>query len=677
MPELNDIFSVAGWKTALGTLMSNPAETVQVIQANYPDVKVRQDEKGNYVMFSPRAGREFAIPPGFSVGDIPRAASALASFTPAGRATSIAGAGAASAATQAAIEATQAASGGEFSPSEVITSGVTGAALPAVTKLVSSIRQPLAKATGQAETPIMMQGVQAADNAPVPAATPAQSEEFGTLVRKAASGNVGSAKAKRQLAELAAINPEAKAAAEQLGFDIPADVLSDSRLLQETVGLSRSVKGTEASTAWADTIKRARDKADEVMAKIDASPDIATVSETVRQSLGKTRQELDDAADAIYKQVDAVMPKQVGVNLTNTQKTISTIISEVGEDNLTAAEKRLYKLASDPNTTYGALLREKSQIGKAMRQADSANPYGSVESGTLKRLYASLADDQIEVVGRGAGKEASDNLKYANQLVAKRKQLEDQIVDAFGEKGEGSIATKLTAAIRSGSKGDITQLNKIINTVPQDLRKESLASALMAQARTPNGQFSFQVFENIYQGLRKNTPVYSAISKEIGPEGSEMLRALYVVSKRINVAENQVQKTGKANQALLNAIIADGVVRKVMNSTVGRAAATTAGGVSGGPIGGAIAATAANAIANGKKDTLNAASKFLTSPEFEQLIADVAERGAEKAAVRKVAISPSFAAWANRAGLPKGITVRERWIRDAMLAGKQFNEEQK
>ena len=51
MPELNQM-SVASFKTALGSLLSNPKETVQILQANFPGVQVRQDAKGNYLMRS-------------------------------------------------------------------------------------------------------------------------------------------------------------------------------------------------------------------------------------------------------------------------------------------------------------------------------------------------------------------------------------------------------------------------------------------------------------------------------------------------------------------------------------------------------------------------------------------------------------------------------------------------
>ena len=106
MPELNQM-SVASFKTALGTLLSNPKETVQILQANFPGVQIRQDAKGNYLLRSSVDQKEYAIPPGFTMGDIPRAAGAVAAFTPAGRAATIPGAIVAGGATQAAIEATQ------------------------------------------------------------------------------------------------------------------------------------------------------------------------------------------------------------------------------------------------------------------------------------------------------------------------------------------------------------------------------------------------------------------------------------------------------------------------------------------------------------------------------------------------------------------------------------------
>ena len=140
MPELNQL-SVAGFKTALGTLMSNPEETVQVLQANFPSVQVRQDAKGNYIFRSSVDQKEYAITPGLTFGDVPRVASAIAAFTPAGRALTIPGAVASSGATQAVIEASQAATGGEFNLKEVALGAATGPAGQIIQKVGTPVVQ--------------------------------------------------------------------------------------------------------------------------------------------------------------------------------------------------------------------------------------------------------------------------------------------------------------------------------------------------------------------------------------------------------------------------------------------------------------------------------------------------------------------------------------------------------
>jgi hypothetical protein len=106
MPELNQM-SMSSFKSALGTLLTNPQETVQILQSNFPGLQVRQDAKGNFILRSSVDQKEYAIPPGFSAGDIPRALGGLFAFTPAGRAATIPGAALKAGATQAGIEATQ------------------------------------------------------------------------------------------------------------------------------------------------------------------------------------------------------------------------------------------------------------------------------------------------------------------------------------------------------------------------------------------------------------------------------------------------------------------------------------------------------------------------------------------------------------------------------------------
>ncbi len=126
MPEMNQM-SVASFQSALATMMTSPDETAAVLKAQFPDMGVRQDAKGNFILRSSVDGREYAIKPGFRASDIPRALGDILAFTPAGRAATIGGAARGTAGTQAGIEAIEYVSGGEFNPETIAIAGAGGA----------------------------------------------------------------------------------------------------------------------------------------------------------------------------------------------------------------------------------------------------------------------------------------------------------------------------------------------------------------------------------------------------------------------------------------------------------------------------------------------------------------------------------------------------------------------
>jgi hypothetical protein len=176
MPELNEL-SVAGARTGIGTMFTSPEESVKIIQANYPGVEVRQDSKGNYILRS-QDGKDYGIKPGFRFSDVPRALGGIAAFTPAGRAATFRGAALKSGATQAAIEGTEFAAGGEFNaapialataagPAEKIIGDVVSAALPQVTSRVRQL-------TGRPEVPLSAAPV------PPPTVAPIQPSSMAT-----------------------------------------------------------------------------------------------------------------------------------------------------------------------------------------------------------------------------------------------------------------------------------------------------------------------------------------------------------------------------------------------------------------------------------------------------------------------------------------------------------------
>ena len=729
MPELNQM-SVASLKTALGTLLSNPQETVQILQANFPGAQVRQDAKGNFIIRSSVDQREYAIPPGLSVGDIPRVVGGLLAFTPAGRATTIPGAVAAGAGTQAVIEATQAGTGGRFDTGEVVTAGAASGAGQVVQRGIQAaapaVRRTVQRATGRApapaapaaaapaarpaapgarieptlepmpaqpaaaapaavqavpEQPIVQAAVQAVPEQPAVQATTEAFEEVGDLVRKASGKGPGSAAAQARLADLAQVNPEARAAAERLGMDLPFDVFSDNPQVRAAVGLTRSVAGGEAEAAWVNTVRNAITKADDVVQQFDAAfiegrPAPGATSQRILDSLKGTQAQLAKDASTIYQRVDEAIPKTSAVQFPRLTQTLDEVLAEVGEKGLTAQEKKLYELATDPTATYGRLLREKNLIGQAV--AGKESPYGNMDAASLKRLYAALADDQLTNVGDLGGDALRQELRAANLLTAKKKALENRIVGAFGKEIDGSVATLMQSAIKSAAKGDAAQFNKLMKVVPPELRKETIATALASVSSSgraaQEGAFGFAEFAKTYRGLRANPPVYKQVVETLGKDSDAVLRDLYEISRRITDARAQVLTTGKANQALVESLKAEGLLGKVMQSTTAQRVVT--GAASAVPGGGFVAPDIINFMAKGNADAVKAAGKLFASEDFQKLAIEAATKAEPSTAtLRRTAMSKAFGDFANAARLPQSLDARVQWLQSAIQTGRQFEQE--
>ena len=191
------------------------------------------------------------------------------------------------------------------------------------------------------------------------------------------------------------------------------------------------------------------------------------------------------------------------------------------------------------------------------------------------------------------GEALRQELRGANLLYAKERALGKRIINAFGEDVEGSIASKMRLAITSAAKGDSADFMKLMKLVPEDLRKETVATALASVTRSgrgaERGAFGFSEFADLYPKLRANAPIYKQVVDALGPEAHKTMRDLYEVSKRITEARANVLTTGKANQALVESMKAEGLVSKVMESTTGKVVTTGVAAMGGGPIAAAAA----------------------------------------------------------------------------------------
>jgi ABC-type proline/glycine betaine transport system ATPase subunit len=453
--------------------------------------------------------------------------------------------------------------------------------------------------------------------------------------------------------------------------------------VRAAIGLTRSLAGSEAEAAWRNAVSSAVDQADNVMRDFDAqfiegtvSP--ATVSQRVKDSLTKTRSDLNAEAKAIYDQVDDSVPKQTPVQMDNLFRTLTDIAGEVGESGMTAQEKRLMGLIQSGETnagdiTYGRLIREKSLIGKALKRQES--PYGSLDEATLKRLYAALATDQLDNVGRIGCEGLRSQLRGANLIYAKERALGDRIVKAFGDDLEGGIASKMRSAITGAAKGDVGDFARLMKTVPADLRKEVVATALTSASRSARGAekggFGFSEFADLYPKLRANPQVYKQVVEALGPKASDTLRDLFQVSKRITEARANVLTTGKANQALVESLNAEGLISKIMDSTTAKRAVGAIAGL-GGPLTGAVMPDIMQAMTKGNPDAVRAAGKMFVSPEFQSLLTETATQPeVTDRAINRVVSSQRFRDFANNIKLD--LKDGRNWLRSAVTAGAVSN----
>ena len=487
----------------------------------------------------------------------------------------------------------------------------------------------------------------------IPKITPVV-EEIAELAAKAGQGNK---KAKIKLAEEVKINPQAVDAADRLGINLPSDVLGDSQLVKQTTGLVRSQIGEE-SAKFIEIIEKAVTKSDEALESLGKT-DIATTSGKLLDTLDNWNKTLGRESENIYKNISKKIPKETEVQLVNSLEMIDDVVKELGgRKQLTKQEKSLLNLIESKNVTYEALQRERRQIGQSLGALPTGK-YSNSDRGLMGRIYSSLKRDQLDNVESLLGKEARDQLHLADRTFQKKIALEKRIADNFGKDGEGSISSLLTRAMTQGSKGDITALNKVLKVVPKSLQKETVISALSDAIGSKRGidfgDFDFNSYTKLYNGLRKNAPVYNKIIKTIGVDKHQILNDLFIVSSRLTDAKSKILTTGKANQAILKNLQEEALMQRIIKGTIEK-------GVSRATFGGVQPSM--EGLFKTPKDRIAAMGELIRSEEFKNLATEAINKTPEPSTVKKMANSAKFKNWVIKTGTQ--IADPEAWIYESL-----------
>ena len=734
MPEVN-AYSMAGFKSALGTLMTNPDETVQVIQANYPGVKVTQDEKGNYVMQSSIDGKLYAIKPGFRASDIPRTAATLAAFTPAGRAKTLAGMALGAGTTQAAIETSQAATGGEFDAGEVATTAALAPILPAAVRGVQAVRA--ARAPAAAEAPeaavraaarpapaptVAAEAPEAAARVPVapavaevpeaaarvqvaaaevpeaaartrvaPPVAAMAPEELATTARTAAEGGFGATRATAVLAGQAAPDPKVIEAARRIGVDeyLQPDHLTANQAYRELAQAVKSIPGSQTRAAEIKGLEQVGLRADRLISEIGGTTDLSRLNQAVRSQLDSTITSLGKNADDVFTSMRNSIPAQTRGQANNVLNFVQKRSDDLdGAENLSSLEKMVRsKLTPKPilddagnvtgtrAPTYALIDDVRRDVGAAARQQ---GPFADADTGLAKQLYRLISDDQ-QALAKTAGQ--GDNYMLANSLVRMRKGLEDDMVSLFGKQLDQSLVSKLESATMALSKGDAEKLAKILNAIPKDMRQMVTASALNTAfgKATQNGVLNFNSYSKWYEGLLANKQAYAALMTNLPQSARKQLSDLYRVSSNIAKATRERITTGRI-QSVQQEIQGSDTLMSNIYGVAKRAAVglpIEAGTTAIGLPGAGIASGIASALTKGKPNALKAADELISSPEFQRLTVDAVSTGNQpsKASINAVLMSQSFKKFAKEVRLPREMSAQEKFIVQSLQAEKQFDQE--
>lgn len=709
MPELNQM-SMASAKTGLGTMASNPEETVKIIQANFPGVQTRQDEKGNYLLKSSVDGKEYAIKPGFQPSDIPRALGIGAAFTPAGAARSIGGMALASGATQGVIEATQAATGGSFDPKEVGIAAVAGGAVPLAARATGAAfnagKAGLAKIRGVPE-PIPAPAAAAREAAAVAPAVPEQAaippvaaaakplaaDELAQTARKAAEGGIGSSRAAKILAGETAPDAATVNAAKRLGIEehLQPDHVTTNQAYRELAQAVKSIPGSETRAAEMQGLEKVGARAEKLIDDIGGTADLSTVSESVKKQMQATQQRLEGDANVLYDKIRKEIPQDAPAPAENVLAFISKRADDLGgKENLSPMEKKLLnRLSPKPTTkieqavadpeqaglllggrvrpaqqrvevikqpTYTLLDDARKDVGAAARMS---GPFKDADTGLAKKLYELITEDQAKVVGSHG---ATELFNTARAAVATRKGLEDDLVSLFGKALDGSIVGDLSGAVRSVSQGDTARLVRLLKAVPDNQRQMVMASGLSSAFRSAGtkGPISFTQYAKWYEGLLRNKQAYTAVMSNLPGPARKQLSDLYRVSQGISAASRERITTGRIQAFTEQFKGADNLVDRIYavarKSAVGATAGTAAGAVFGPGVGAAVA----SALTGGAKtQAIKAADALLASPEFAQM---VKAGGKETVKAKRLANSAPFKRFAAAVGKDSDLSNRERWI---------------
>jgi len=674
LPELNEM-SLASAKAAFGTVMGDQKEMAQVIATQFPNVSVRQDEKGNPILRSGIDGQEYVIAPGFDPAtDIMRGAASTAMFIPANmRKKGLAAITALNVGTQAAYETGQQLLGGEFGVVDTAFSGVGPVFERGVSLAFKAMLPTLIKSFPRVFSP----------TTPPAAAIIEPNFSNAEMIDLTAKAARGDRQAQQVLATQVAPDAATLAAANRLGIagHLQPDHLTTSQVYRELAQLAKSQPGSVARSREIDGLQQVGERAFNLIEDLGGTADLSTLNASTRAAMQDALTDTDELVDNAWTSLRASIGETTPINANNTLSYIQDQIvrfggGKDGKKALSPLERRLLDFLS-PKDIVGRIGGSRIVIGKKdptyalfdslRRDVGNATRgigrYKDEDRGLASQLYKMMILD-TDAIAANAGADAVTQLGITRSAGALQQSMRDDIVALFGRDVDQSMVNKLISAVGGSgttglSRGDADSFIRLINSVPPELREKVAVSGLTSAfgRSTQNGQMNFNTYVKFYEGLLRNRTSYRTLMSNLPAGSQKQLSDLYRVARGINLSTQQFQRTGKA---LIGALDPADTIMGRLYGVVQRAAigvpieaGTTAVGFPGMGVASSIVSALTPRAA--KTSAQKAADDLITSPVFANMI-NAAGTAQEQAALRVLANNSAFKRFSAAINLPPSQT---------------------
>jgi hypothetical protein len=658
LPELQDSGLLAGEsgfdvaKITPSLLTSTDTnEIAQIISSNFPNVATQYQKAPDGSVYPVLTNRETGAAtvinrPGISGFDVMQGLGLLAAYTPAGRATTLTGAGLKSGATGAGIETLQAASGGEFDPMTPVLDTLFGAAGQKVFDLVRASRSGSKPAEDEIKG--QLKSFVSSQNFKSPymrSLTPEQ--QVDELTDAIIKGD------KDRLASM--IEPDAGfiEAQKTLGLKEPGlpSASSQNAVYQEIEQSLKKMPGSQLSKAEQGAVVELQQKADDLITQFGGQTEKSTLSQDLKNQAVRTVDGLADQASKAYDDIAKNINPATEVDISSLKSVIDDELAQVAGrvDQLTPLEKQLMNLFDGP-VTYKAIDRRRKQIGEAM--SGKGGVFKDSSKAELSRWYGLLTEAQEK-----AAPQFAEQWKAAKSLVSKRKDLEDNMIEAYGKDLSKNFMPQFGSAMTQLSKGKTKEFDKLMRALPESRRSEVIISALndvFTQGSRKEQQLSVAGFADWFNAINRDKALKGRVYRYLPKEMRTQIDALGKVTNGIRNAQAKAPIGGQimANKNVMDKVI-DGIGNKFLSKLPGF-------------LGGIIE----EGVKKSQNKNMDAAIGLLGDPAFVKNIKFLASNQAEKAE-KRIANSKAFKEWLKTLGEQEAKTINTVGFREYLLSEEE------